>query len=464
MQKIVDKEMSVKLLAYPAPQAIHLGGKNGNVVIKSMDKRVHKGWRLLSVDGVRHEKTQLKGEVDKKHRAPGPKEYTCTFFIGDEEPPEVTEDDGGAAEEAARQWAERVRREEREEEQRRVELEALLEAKRKAAAEAEAEEEARRRREAAAAAEEARAAAAEEERAAAAEEERAAAAEEARAAAAEKARAAAAEEARAAAAEEAERRKRKEEERKKEEAAAERKREAEEAALRKAQARAVKAAAKATGLPPRETVKEPQKALLSALTANRPAPVSKGPCDKCDGPHGTAQCPYFKGERDSHPDATSRYGKSNGGDDDGSGISPAERNLRSARVVRQPGDGSCLFHSLSHSLSGQTHSKLRKDIATFMARNPEKEIGGSSIRDWIMWDSAQSVADYARSMETGNKWGGAIEIAVCAFVSKRNVLVYEAQRGGYTCISKFESGAAGGGGGGSIQLLYGGRCHYDAIQ
>ena len=68
-----------------------------------------------------------------------------------------------------------------------------------------------------------------------------------------------------------------------------------------------------TGLPPRENVHEPQRALLAALapaTSPAPAPTKpNGPCDKCDGPHDTDECPHFKKPRDDHKDAFENYQK-----------------------------------------------------------------------------------------------------------------------------------------------------------
>ena len=68
-----------------------------------------------------------------------------------------------------------------------------------------------------------------------------------------------------------------------------------------------------TGLPPRETVQEPQRALLAALApvTRSPTPEAKpkGPCDKCDGPHATDDCPHFKKPRDDHKDAYENYQK-----------------------------------------------------------------------------------------------------------------------------------------------------------
>lgn len=66
-------------------------------------------------------------------------------------------------------------------------------------------------------------------------------------------------------------------------------------------------------------------------------------CDKCDGKHETSQCPYYKTNRGSHPDEQKNFYKKLGGVSSLPG-----QTLRSARVIRQPGDGSCLFHSMSY--------------------------------------------------------------------------------------------------------------------
>lgn len=55
-----------------------------------------------------------------------------------------------------------------------------------------------------------------------------------------------------------------------------------------------------------------------------------------------------------------------------------------ARVVRQPPDGSCLYHSLSYGLrDGSSSSTLREELASFIAANPTLEISGSTLTDWV---------------------------------------------------------------------------------
>ncbi len=69
-------------------------------------------------------------------------------------------------------------------------------------------------------------------------------------------------------------------------------------------------------------------------------------------------------------------------------------------------------------------------------------------------------AAYARKMRTGSDWGGAIEIAVCASLKGVNVPVSEAEGPrSYRRISQFGQDGASR----TVSVVYGGRCHYDAL-
>jgi hypothetical protein len=82
----------------------------------------------------------------------------------------------------------------------------------------------------------------------------------------------------------------------------------------------------------------------------------------------------------------------------------------SGRVVRQPGDGSCLFHSLSYGLADGTSAsqvipqclihppppptlpcdgllQLRRELASFVLKHPDLEIADDPLKDWVAWDS-----------------------------------------------------------------------------
>lgn len=156
----------------------------------------------------------------------------------------------------------------------------------------------------------------------------------------------------------------------------------------------------------------------SVTTASSPVPaaaVSKTKlcCDKCDGKHLTEECPYYKKSREDHPDA--QKNKQIGG------VSSLPGNtLYTAKVVRQPGDGSCLFHSMSYGLPVKSNaSRLRAEICQFIQNNPNLKISDTPLQDWVKWDANISVSDYARKMSRGS-WGGGIEMACFSLVRSFN--------------------------------------------
>ena len=175
-------------------------------------------------------------------------------------------------------------------------------------------------------------------------------------------------------------------------------------------------------------------------------------CDRCDGPHASEECPIFRKARDSHPDAQRGKPKAlSGGDNFVLGKS-------AATIIPQPGDGSCLFHSLVHSIGGNP-ATLRKEIAGFIRANPKHRIADTSLEDWIRYDAATSVVSYAsRISRTG--WGGGIEMAACSSLKGVNIHVYEACSRGYKRIARFDNGGRGK----VVGVLYRGGVHFDALR
>lgn len=184
-------------------------------------------------------------------------------------------------------------------------------------------------------------------------------------------------------------------------------------------------------------------------------------CDKCDGPHPTDACPHYRKPREKHKDAWAHYGNK----------SPLQMGgaagnfvLRRARMVRQPGDGSCLFHSLCHGLnssgraSGTRAPALRRELAAFVSRHPQLEIAGDTLEEWVRWDANTTCEKYARRMASGG-WGGGIEMAACSRLRKVNVHVYERRDSQFKRISCFNYPKAHD----TIHVLYQGRMHYDAL-
>ena len=217
----------------------------------------------------------------------------------------------------------------------------------------------------------------------------------------------------------------------------------------------------ALGLKPRDKCANPQQELMKALSKtsapSQPPKKKGGPCDKCDGLHHADDCPHFKGKaRDKHKDAWDRHGNKGVV----GSVSSGPVVLRQARIVHQLGDGSCLFHSHSYGLRNTSATQLRAEVADFIAGNPNAEVAGNPLKDWVLWDSGMDVKAYASTMRTGARWGGAVEIAICAQIKRVAVHIYERGGGGFARISTFGSDDSGQ----IVNIHYAGRVHYDALQ
>jgi len=185
-------------------------------------------------------------------------------------------------------------------------------------------------------------------------------------------------------------------------------------------------------------------------------------CDKCDGKHPTDMCPHFKKKRENHKDAWQNYGCKN---PLSMGRASQRFILRRGRVVPQPGDGSCLFHSLCFGLNGgRSHGKradqLRRELMGWISKNEDREISGDTLEEWIKWDARTSVTQYTRRMSVSG-WGGGIEMAACSIMNNINVHVYESRRHGeFERISCFDAPSRTER---TIHVLYKGGMHFDAI-
>mmetsp|Transcript_10816 Transcript_10816/g.24481 ORF Transcript_10816/g.24481 Transcript_10816/m.24481 type:complete len:230 (-) Transcript_10816:124-813(-) len=188
-------------------------------------------------------------------------------------------------------------------------------------------------------------------------------------------------------------------------------------------------------------------------------------CDKCDGKHLDADCPFFAKARESHRDARSWSHLCCA-----SKPARAGQVLQNPRIVRQPGDGSCLFHSLAYGLGQKSQgSALRREIAMYIMRNPSLEVAETPLKEWIAWDCGLPAALYAARMAVGGTWGGAIEMAACARLKSVDIDVYELSSGMWQLIASFAGGpvtassAVTGGPRKKVRVAYQGRMHYDAI-
>eukprot|EP00940_MAST-03C_sp_MAST-3C-sp2_P003189 g3189.t1 len=186
-------------------------------------------------------------------------------------------------------------------------------------------------------------------------------------------------------------------------------------------------------------------------------------CDACDGPHETDDCPQYskRGIQMAKKLMKARRSGKQLMDDisDGSGgyfVLPHSET----RVVRQPGDGSCLFHSLAHGLGSRVSGhRLRKEISAHVRSHPDMTISGEPLRKWVQWASGESVRAYATRMKRSSSWGGGIEMAVFSRMFRCNLHVYESTRRGFKRISRFNVPRAKQ----TIHVLYAGRAHFDAL-
>lgn len=195
-------------------------------------------------------------------------------------------------------------------------------------------------------------------------------------------------------------------------------------------------------------------------------------CDKCDGPHPTDECPHFKKPREQHKDAWQNYGRK---DPVGMGASGGNVILNQARIVPQPGDGSCLYHSILFGirrcgLATDVHNavQLRRRLANWVCKNGHLDVGGNTIEEWVAMDDSvaeSTVQAYAKGMICGTRWGGGIELTACVRVMNVNIHVYERMKGHadrYKRISCFDSPRKNGSTK-TISILYRGAMHYDAL-
>ena len=109
MLKIIEKDVVVELRGFPTPAQFEVGGKAGNVVTQSsIPTRVHRGWRIIAVDGSRTAGAELAGALRSAQRRP---RYSLTFRMGEKEEGADAEEEAErrrraeAADAAARQKA-----------------------------------------------------------------------------------------------------------------------------------------------------------------------------------------------------------------------------------------------------------------------------------------------------------------------------------------------------------------------
>ena len=159
-------------------------------------------------------------------------------------------------------------------------------------------------------------------------------------------------------------------------------------------------------------------------------------------------------------------------------ISGNDVYMRNSRIVKQPGDHSCLFHSLSFCLSyGEVvaidHNcnsgfLLRELVASFIRENGDVIIQLSdglyvTIEEAVIFEGF-SLESYFVRMSNRQAWGGTIEIAAVAEMYNICINIFRPVKnrrsfgymGSHKCRN-FGSESM------EISLLYTGNCHYDSL-
>lgn len=128
-----------------------------------------------------------------------------------------------------------------------------------------------------------------------------------------------------------------------------------------------------------------------------------------------------------------------------------------ARLMRQPGDGSCFFHSVGHHL-GVDASTLRRRTVDWMRQHLDVDINGTPLATWLSWESTDAQT-YLDRMASGGEWGGATEMAVLARMHPTlSFHVFRRVRGNeFAKLTQLGDGAQ------QVWLLWSGS-HYDALE
>ena len=138
--------------------------------------------------------------------------------------------------------------------------------------------------------------------------------------------------------------------------------------------------------------------------------------------------------------------------------------LHCQQVWRQPGDGSCLFHSLAKfTTPTSTAARERVRLMRHLVQPPDMRVAGNPGSDWVRYDSGLTLAQYTNSMATAG-WGGGLELITFAHAEARPVQVFErilGRPGSYRCIAEFRAPHVGAAS--PCTLVYQGRMHYDVL-
>lgn len=109
MAIIAGRDHIVELPGFPVPLGFQIGGMRGNVVTRSTTAAVHRGWRLVAVEGVRYGPGEVARALEAAHASHKHK-LKLAFRIGDDDAPSEGTEDFEAIEKARRAQEEKAAR------------------------------------------------------------------------------------------------------------------------------------------------------------------------------------------------------------------------------------------------------------------------------------------------------------------------------------------------------------------
>ena len=101
-------------------------------------------------------------------------------------------------------------------------------------------------------------------------------------------------------------------------------------------------------------------------------------------------------------------------------------------AVDVPGDGNCMFHSLSRGLHGaeaRTAAELRAAAVAYMRTHLDEALYPSNndtatARQWIEWAGFATAEAYLQALARNGTWGQSLELAALCQVLGRPIGVY----------------------------------------
>ena len=148
-------------------------------------------------------------------------------------------------------------------------------------------------------------------------------------------------------------------------------------------------------------------------------------CDRCGGAHSSDNCPSYPNPRPNVPDAWENVGNT-------FRSAPVEKVTigSNAKILKQPGGGMCLFHSLSYEMNrlGATTDmhghRLRTILCKEVERDRQRVLGYRTMERSILEEGFVSVERYLDFVRKEG-YGGALEIELTGHLFSYRIRVFQ---------------------------------------